>query len=203
MFSKMKNIDSAFRHIRLFSLSFLLGCVVISCFMIYHTNKEVRRLRGKVYVLVNGKLVEALMMDRNIPVELRDHLYTFHRLFFTLSSDEKAIQQNISKALYLADESALIQYENLKEAGYYNNIISANITQTFQLDSISLDMNKAPYYFKCYGKLMLKRTTSTVMRNLITDGFLRTGLLQSDNNNHGFLIERWNIIDNRDINQQN
>jgi conjugative transposon TraK protein len=199
----MKNIDTAFRHIRLFSIFFLLGCMTISCFVIHINNGELSRLRGKVYVLVNGKLVEALMIDRNLPVELRDHIYTFHRLFFTLSSDEKAIQENISKSLYLADESALTQYENLKEAGYYNNIISANILQTFQLDSISLDMNKAPYYFKCYGKLNLKRKTSTVTRNLITEGFLQTGFLQSDNNNHGFSIQRWNIVDNRDILEQN
>ena len=39
------------------------------------------------------------------------------------------IQSNITKALYLADGSAKRQYENLKENGYYSNIISGNISQ--------------------------------------------------------------------------
>lgn len=202
MFTKMKNIDSAFRHIRLYSLFFLLGCMGITCFSIYSSNQQVNRLRGKVYVMVNGKLVEAVMNDRNIPVELRDHISTFHTSFFTLAPDEKAIQQNITKAMYLADISAKRQYENLKEAGYFSDVIAGNITQTISIDSISLDMSNTPYYFKCFGRQTITRTTSKLIRNLVTEGYIRTGLAQSDNNVHGFLVERWRILENNDIETQ-
>ncbi|MDP3180258.1 MAG: conjugative transposon protein TraK, partial [Bacteroidota bacterium] len=39
-------------------------------------------------------------------------------------------------------------------------------------------------------------------RSLITEGALRN-VSRSDNNPHGFLIERWNTIENRDIKTEN
>ncbi len=46
------------------------------------------------------------------------------------------------------------------------------------------------------------RTTSIVSRSLLTEGYLRN-VSRSDNNSHGFLIERWTTIDNRDIKTEN
>lgn len=199
MFTKMKGIDTAFRHIRLFSIFFLVSCTLICGYMIYSTQVTLMANRGKVYVLVNGKLVEALAMNRDIPVEIRDHVRDFHTLFFTLSPDEKLIQAQINRALYLADASARREYQNLKESGYYSNIISGNISQRIEVDSIELDMNQNPAYFRCIARQYITRPTSVLERRLITDGNVRTGLQQSDNNNHGFLIERWRIIDNTDL----
>lgn len=202
MFTKLKNIDTAFKHIRLFSLFFLLGCVMVTCFVIYTSNQQIEKFRGKVFVLVNGKLVEAVIKNRNIPVELKDHILNFHELFFNLSPDEKVIQQNLTKALYLADASARKQYENLKESGYYKDIIAGNISQSIELDSISLDMTDIPYRFIFSAKQTIIRTTSKLVRSLRTEGVIRTGLQQSDNNVHGFLIERWRITENLDLENQ-
>lgn len=199
MFKKTRNIDTAFRHTRLFNFCFLLACVLLCCFMIYSMNKTLSENRGKVYVLVNGKLVEAVATDRNIPVEIRDHLQDFHRLFFTLSPDEKAIQSQVTKALYLADASARKIYQNMKEAGYYSNLISGNISQTIEIDSIELDMDSAPYGFRCIGRQTITRPTSVLTRSVVTVGAVRIGLVQSDNNNHGFMIEKWEIVENADI----
>jgi len=195
----MKNIDTAFRYTRLFNLIFLVGCMVICCFMVYSTNKTLSENRGKVYVMVNGKLVEALAMNRNVPVEIKDHIQDFHRYFFTLSPDDKAIQAQINKALYLADGSARRVYQNMKEAGYYSNLISGNISQSIEIDSIELDMTAAPYRFRCLATQKITRPTSELLRSLVTQGYVRTGLVQSDNNNHGFLIEHWEIVANQDI----
>lgn len=199
MFTKMKNIDTAFRYIRLFSLVFLAGCVVICCVMAYSTHQTLSESRGKIYVMVNGRLVEAIAMNRDIPVEIRDHIRMFHTYFFTLSPDEKAIQAQITRALYLADGSARRQYQNMKEAGYYSNLISGNISQTIEIDSIVLDMRTAPYHFRCSGRQLITRPTSLLTRSITTRGYVRIGLVQSDHNNHGFLIERWEIVDNPDI----
>lgn len=199
MFTKMKNIDTAFRHTRLFNLFFLVSCGALCGYMIHSTNATLAANRGKVYVLVNGKLVEAVALNRDIPVEIRDHISTFHQLFFTLSPDEKAIQSQTTKALYLADASARRIYQNLKESGYYSSLISGNISQAIELDSIELDMVQTPYTFRCTGTQVITRPTSILTRSIVTRGQLRTGLVQSDNNNHGFLIEKWEIIENRDI----
>lgn len=204
MFKKMKNIDTAFQHVRGFTMLVIVGCVLICCFALYKSFSLVSQMQGKVYILANGKALEAYASDRkdNIPIEAKDHVKTFHQLFFTLDPDDKVIKTNLTKALYLADASAKHEYDNLKENGYYSGIISGNISQTIKVDSISIDIDQYPYRFRCYATQSIIRTTSIVSRSLITEGALRN-VSRSDNNPHGFLIERWNTIENRDIKTEN
>lgn len=200
MFRKMKNIDTAFRHIRGFTLVVIIGCVLICCFALYKSFSLVSQMQSKIYILANGKALEAYASERkdNVPVEARDHVTTFHKLFFTLDPDDKAIAANITKALYLADGTAKRAYDDLKENGYYAGLISGNVNQTIAVDSVAIDINEYPYKFRCYATQSIIRPTSITTRSLVTDGALRN-VSRSDNNPHGFLIERWSTIDNRDL----
>jgi len=202
MFKQLRNIDRAFQHIKRFSMVFLLACALLTGVVVYCSFSAMKENGAKVFVLYNGKLLEAFASERkqNLPVELRDHITTFHRLFFTLDPDEKAIAAGVGKALYLADNSAKKAYDNLKESGYYNNLISANISQKIELDSIQLDINSVPYRFTCYATQKLIRSSSTVLRKLMTQGEVRESESQSDNNPHGFLIQRWETLVNADVN---
>ena len=204
MFSKTKNIDSAFRHIKMFSIVLMIACTSIAGYTLYSSNKAVSRSQQKIFILANGKALEAYAADRkdNIPVEARDHVKMFHHYFFTLDPDDKVIQSNITKALYLADASAKQQYDNLKENSYYTNIISGNISQTIEPDSIIITTDSYPYHFRYTGEQKIIRPTSIVTRNLITEGYLRN-VSRSDNNPHGFLIEKWKTLDNGDIKIEN
>jgi conjugative transposon TraK protein len=204
MFNQMKNIDTAFRHVRTFSMVVIIGSIALSGFALYKSYQLVSNLQNKVYILANGKALEAYASDRkdNIVVEAKDHVKDFHQYFFTLHPDEKVIQTNITKALYLADASAKREYDNLKENAYFSNIISGNISQQIAIDSVQVDISRYPYYFRCYATQNIIRTTSTVSRSLLTEGYLRN-VSRSDNNSHGFLIERWTTIDNRDIKTEN
>lgn len=199
MFTQFKNIDTAFKHIRRFSIFLILACIVLSGFAIYKSFDLVKTMQSKVYILANGKAIEAFSTTRkdNLPVELRDHIKTFHYYFFTLDPDDKVIQNHVATALNLADESAKKANDNLKEQGYYNNIISANISQEIEVDSISLDINQYPFYFKCFATQKLVRSSSTATRKLVTQGFIRN-VSRSDNNPHGFLIQRWETLENQD-----
>jgi conjugative transposon TraK protein len=200
MFKQMKNIDTAFRHVRSFTLLVVMGSILLCGFTLYKSYQLVGTVESKIYILANGKALEAFASERkaNIPVEARDHVKTFHEYFFTLDPDDKVIQANITKALYLADASAKRAYDNLKENGFYTNIISGNISQRIKVDSVQVDINQYPYFFRCYATQDIIRTTSTVSRSLLTEGYLRN-VSRSDNNPHGFLIERWTTLDNRDI----
>lgn len=200
MLRQFKNIDTAFKHIKLFTIVVVLSAVAISCFAVARAFQMVEAMGAKIYILAGGKALEALSAERkdNIPVEARDHIRNFHYLFFTLVPDEKVIESNMNKALGLADGSANMKYQDLKEAGFYSNILTGNVTQDVSPDSIVVDMSQTPYYFKYYGKITITRATVIVTRNLNTEGWLRS-TLRSDNNPHGFLIERWNIIDNSDL----
>ena len=204
MFSKMKNIDTAFRHVRGFTMLVIAGCIIICCFALYKSFSLVSQMQDKVYILANGKALEAYASDRkdNISVEARDHVKTFHKLFFTLDPDDKVIKTNVTKALYLADNSAKRVYDDLRENGYYSGIISGNVSQTIQVDSVTVDTDTYPYHFKCYATQSMIRTTSIAYRSLITEGNLRN-VSRSDNNPHGFLVERWSTIENRDLGTEN
>lgn len=203
MFQQLKNIDTAFKHIKAFSILMILLCFFISGFSLVKSYQAVQSAQNRIYILANGKALEAFSASRkdNVQVEAKDHVKTFHHYFFSLDPDDKVIQTNVSKALYLADESAKAQYDNLRENGYYSNLISANISQEVNVDSVELDINQYPYYFRCFASQKLIRSTSTTSRNLITEGFLRN-VSRSDNNPHGFLIERWKTVSNRDTTLQ-
>ena len=200
MFKKMKNIDTAFRHIRGFTMLIIAGSVLLSCFALYKSFSLVSQMQDRIYILANGKALEAYSAGRkdNIPVETRDHVKTFHQLFFTLDPDDKVIETNITKALYLADGSAKRIYDDLKENGYYAGLISGNVNQTIHVDSVAVDINEYPYKFRCYATQRIVRPTSITTRSLITEGALRN-VSRSDNNPHGFLIERWATIANKDL----
>lgn len=73
MFKKTKNIDTAFRHVRLFSIAFLAGCIIISAMIAYKSYQLTEQSQQKIFILANGKALEAYAADRkdNIPVEAR------------------------------------------------------------------------------------------------------------------------------------
>ena len=204
MFQQFKNIDTAFKHIRWFSIALIFGCISMCMYTVFQSFQIVKGAQQRIYILANGKAIEAFSAERkdNIPVEARDHVKMFHHYFFSLDPDDKVIQANILKALYLADASAKKQYDNLRENSYYANIISGNVSQEIRVDSIRIDTDQYPFYFRCNAVQRIIRATSIVTRSLITEGYLRN-VQRSDNNPHGFLIERWTTIENNDIKSEN
>lgn len=204
MFKKAKNIDTAFRQTRLVCLAAILVSGFITCFTVYKSFRSGQQRKEQVLVMPTGKVIEAVTTDRkdNIMVEAKDHIKVFHQYFFTLSPDDKAIKASITKALYLADGSAKRQYDNLMEHNYYSNLISGNVSQSIRVDSVAVDLTNYPFRFTMYGVQEITRPTSIVERMLKTEGSLRN-VPRSDNNPHGFLIENWRIVENRDIQIKN
>jgi conjugative transposon TraK protein len=204
MFTQLKNIDTAFKHVKRLSYLLIIACTLISGYAVYKSYQSSTDFKNHIYILANGKALEAFAADSksNLPVEARDHIRVFHEDFFNLSPDDKQVQATITKALYLADASAKTQYDNLKESGFYTNLIAGNISQQVTVDSIQLDMNHYPFYFKCFASEQLIRSTSTVNRSLVTQGYLRN-VPRSDNNPHGFLIQKWETLENKDLSTEN
>lgn len=200
MFRQAKNIDTSFRQMRTFTMVIVVSCISIAAYSLYISGESQKTSAKRVYILANGKVLEAFAAERkdNIPVEARDHIKMFHLYFFSLDPDDKVIQSNITRALYLADRSAKEQYDNLKENSYYSNIISGNISQSIEMDSIQVDVSGYPFYFRYYGKEKIVRPASIITRSIITEGYLRN-VSRSDNNPHGFLIEKWKTLENKDL----
>lgn len=201
MFTQLKNIDTAFRHIKLFSYLLIFANTFCICFGIYYWCQLASEKDERIYILYNGKVLQAISSDRksNLPVQLRDHIKTFHQYFFNLSPEDKAIKASVSKSLFLADLSAKKQYDNLMESGYYNNLISASISQEIEVDSTVLNIDVYPYAFTTYATQRLIRSSSTTIRKLVTRGQIRDLKTQTDDNPHGFMIQHWEILENKDV----
>lgn len=200
-FKSLKNIESSFKQLRIFGIVFLCLCAIVSGYSIWSAYDFAEAQRQKIYVLDNGKsLMLALSQDlsQNRPVEAREHIKRFHELFFTLSPDKSAIESNISRALQLSDKSAFNYYKDLSEKGFYNRIISGNINQTVQIDSVTCNLNVYPYQVATYAKQMIIRESNITERSLITTCKLLNSV-RSDNNPHGFTIEAFEIRENKDL----
>ena len=182
-FKTLKNIESSFRHLRLFSMLFLGACTLISVAAVWTSYRFAEAQRQKIYVLDQGKsLILALSQDmaQNRPVEAREHVRRFHELFFTLSPDREAIEGNVRRALYLADGSAIAYYQSLAEKGYFNRIIASNVSQNVVVDSIRCDFDCYPYAVETFARQKIVRESNVTERTLVTTCRLRNAV-RSDN----------------------
>lgn len=200
-FKSLKNIESSFKHLRLFGIVYLCMCTLIMGYSVWKAYGFAELQRQKIYVLDEGKsLMLALSQDleQNRPVEAREHVKRFHELFFTLSPDKSAIESNIQRAMFLADRSAYEHYSDLAEQGYYNRIISGNVNQRVEIDSVKCDFNVYPYDVVTYARLSIVREKSVTERSLVTRGRLLNST-RSDNNPHGFILESFRVVENKDL----
>ena len=200
-FKSLKNIETSFRQIRLFTLVFLGLCAVVAVFSVVKSYQFAQRQREKIYVLDQGKsLMLALSQDlsQNRPVEAREHVRRFHELFFTLSPDKAAIESNVGRALQMADKSALSYYKVLQEKGFFNRLIAGNVSQMVKVDSIRCDFDRYPYEVTTFARQRILRESTVTERSLVTTCRL-VNVSRSDNNPQGFMVEALNIVENKDI----
>lgn len=200
-FKTLRNIENSFKQMRLYAMVFALLCIMVTGYTVWQSYHFAEQQRQKVYVLDNGKsLMLALAQDASInrPVEAREHIRRFHELFFTLAPDKDAIESNMKRAFNLADKSAFDYYKDLAEKGYYNRIISGNVQQRIDVDSVVCNFDIYPYAVKTYAKQFIIRSSNVTKRNLVTSCHL-VNSVRSDNNPQGFNLEKFVVIENRDI----
>lgn len=200
-FKTLRNIENSFKQIRLYTMIFAILCFAVVSVVVYKSYTFAETQRQKIYVLDNGKsLMVALSQDMSInrPVEAREHVKRFHELFFTVAPDKNAIESNVKRAFYLADESAFNYYKDLSEKGYYNRMISGNIQQRIEVDSVIANFDSYPYQVKTFAKQFIIRSSNLTTRSLITNCSL-VNSVRSDNNPQGFTIEKFNVAENKDV----
>ena len=194
----IKNIEAKIRLATWVAFGSFLTAIILSVVFCSYAYRQVMDARKSIYILNNNIPLQASQTDMqlNRPAEYKADVDMFHSLFFSLTPDDKYIEYQMKKAMYLVDESGVEEYDNLKENGFFNSILSSSSVLTLQTDSISLDMPRR--YFRYYGKLKIDRRSSTVVRSLITEGYLRD-IPRSDDNPHGVLIINWKTLENKDL----
>ena len=194
----MKNYENKIKLVLIVSTLVIISCVVISLGSLFVAKGMVDDAHKKIYVLDGTVpiLVSQTTMDETLDVEAKSHIEMFHHLFFSLAPDQNYIDYTIEKAMNLADETALAQYNALREKGFYNEIIGTSSVLSIFCDSINF--NSKTMEFKYYGRQRLERRTMILMRKIVTAGRLeRTP--RTENNPHGLIIRDWRTLLNEDI----
>lgn len=197
----IRNIEQRIKINKMVSLAAIVFAVFIVISGFFFAYKMIQDSRKSIYILDNGVPVLAKQTDvlLNRPVEYKAQIELFHRLFFTLAPDDVYIKENIQKSLYLIDDSGKKEYTNLREKGFYNQIVASSSMVSIHTDSVSLNREQQKFTF--YGKQMITRKSSVITRKLITEGNFED-LIRSPNNPHGVLLKNWRILNNEELSNQ-
>lgn len=176
----------------------IVGSTVICCISIYYCTQLVAEERQQIYVLDGDIpfLAERSQQEANFVMEAKAHIQLFHQYFFNLPPDDAYIKWTLSKAMYMADGTALKQKQAMEENGFYSDIISSSAVCTIICDSIQLDEHTRK--FKYFGTQIIKRRSRNMKRSLITVGNLEN-VPRTQNNPHGLLITHWRTLENKDL----
>lgn len=194
------SIDTSFRKMKFVTVLALVSAVIIAVGSVAASGWFMEKANGTIYVVDKGSAVMAsrTQEESHRELEAMDHVSRFHELMFNLSPSAESIQRNLDRALVMSDKSAYDYWMDLSERGFYQRLVSANISQEFVADSIKVDMLTYPHSVTTYGKLFLLRES-----NITAYQFESTCRLvdveRSQNNPHGLMIERFTVTRNENI----
>jgi len=193
----IKNIENKIKLVFFISIATLITSVIIVAVVMGYTRNIIIEERKNIYVLDAGLplMVQRSSLEENEEVEGMSHINMFHSLFFNLPPDDKYIQNNVLRAMYLIDDSGLKIYNDLREQGFYNSIIANSMLVSIKADSITYDTQSSK--FRYVAEQRIDRPTSVTKRIFVSEGFLRR-VKRSDQNPHGFIIHNYKVIRNED-----
>ena len=157
-------------------------------------------LTDTIYVVDRGSAVMANRSheDGYRDIEADDHVLRFHELMLNVTPNAESIKRNIDRARILCAKSAYDYYMDLSEKGFYQRMISANITQEFVADSVRVNMESYPYKVTTYGKLYLMRESNINLYEFESQGQL-VEVERSPSNPHGLMLEKFHVTRNENI----
>ena len=196
----MTTIKSSMSNMRTAAISALVTAGLVAVASTGLAIMFVRENSSNIYILDRGTAATASLgeADSQRELEVRDHVIRFHELMMNLSPSSDAIKTNIDRALTMSDRSAFNYWQDLSETGFYNRLVSANISQQFSLDSISTDMASYPYRSEVFGKLYLIRESNITAYRIRTSCQL-VDIGRSKDNPHGLMIEQFRVVSNDKI----
>ena len=199
--SFLEQLDKRRKFDTIVTVTAIVGGFVMVIFVVIYAFMFAQNEREKIYVLAGDTpfVAEHTDMEITLDVEVKAHVNRFHELFFNLAPDETYIQHNIEKAMYLIDESGLVQYNTLKERGFYNNIISASAQFNIMSDSIKFD--ESTMKFTYYGRQRIARRSSILYRQLVSEGNIQR-TTRTEKNPHGLTIVNYRTVLNKDLEQK-
>ena len=194
------DIEQSFKVMKyITTLALGTAAVVILGAMLLYTDRT-QSLTDTIYVVDRGSAVMASRTpeDGYRDIEADDHVLRFHELMLNVTPNAESIKRNLDRALILSDKSAYDYYMDLSEKGFYQRMISANITQEFVADSVKVNMESYPYKVRTYGKLYLMRESKINLYEFESEGQL-VEVERSPSNPHGLMLEKFHVTRNENI----
>lgn len=154
----------------------------------------VRQSRDTVYVVDKGSTMMATIASGDVQrdLEVEDHVRRFHELMFNLAPSAESQKRSLERALLMADRSAYDYWQDHSEAGYYSRLVSANISQEIQIDSVLFSIQQYPYPARTFGKVFLTRESNVTAYSFVSECRL-TDVARSASNPHGLMIEKFEV----------
>ncbi len=194
----IKNLEKKTKIVLWVGAASIVASVLVAVASMLLAYRQIDRERDDIYVLNAGV---PLRFDRtseevNREVEYKSHINLFHTMFFTLPPDDEFMKTNLNRAMYLIDKTGLMEYKNLQERGYYNQILASSSVLSIMTDSIVLDEKNRS--FKYYGTQRIDRRSRVTRRTIESSGKYYD-VPRTENNPHGVLIADWRTLSNKNI----
>ena len=198
------NIETSFRKMKVITITSVISCVTVCICSFAIAGWTIIETGNQVFVIDKGSAVMAQRTeeDANRDLEATDHVTRFHELMFNLSPNAESIKRNTDKALVMSDKSAYDYWSDLSERGFYQRLVSANVSQEIVIDSVKLDMNTYPYEARTYGRLFMLRESNITAYQLETTCRL-VDVERSPGNPHGMMIEKFRVTRNENLGTRN
>ena len=186
------SIDTSFRKMKFVTVLALAAATIIAVGSTAVSGWFMEKANGTIYVVDKGSAVMASRSseDSHRELEAMDHVSRFHELMFNLSPSAESIQRNLDRALVMSDKSAYDYWMDLSERGFYQRLVSANISQEIVVDSVRVNMQTYPYEAATFGKLFLLRESNITSYEFESSCRL-VEVERSPSNPHGMMIEKF------------
>jgi conjugative transposon TraK protein len=194
------NIETSFKKMKFITVLSICAAAVIAVGSVAASGWFLEKSNGTIYVVDKGSAVMASReaADSYRELEAQDHVTRFHELMFNLSPSAESIQRNLDRALIMSDKSAYDYWMDLSERGFYQRLVSANISQEFVTDSIRVDMLVYPHTVTTYGKIYMMRESNITAYQFESSCRL-VDVERSQTNPHGLMIERFVVTRNDNL----
>jgi conjugative transposon TraK protein len=194
------NIETSFKKMKFITVLSICAAAVIAVGSVAASGWFLEKSNGTIYVVDKGSAVMASReaADSYRELEAQDHVTRFHELMFNLSPSAESIQRNLDRALIMSDKSAYDYWMDLSERGFYQRLVSANISQEFVTDSIKVDMLVYPHTVTTYGKIYMMRESNITAYQFESSCRL-VDVERSQTNPHGLMIERFVVTRNDNL----
>jgi hypothetical protein len=196
--ASLKDIPASFSLAKRAVLFCFIVSLTVSIGSLLWTHFTIQNVKNTAYVLTNeGQAALIMSIDKNDidnyrRPEIMNHIKMFHSHFWEI--DQFNYKRRIDRALNLSGDSGKDLFQSLEASGHFAKIVTENLTQEIEVDSITVADQSYPYHAQFFGKLRVLRTDQRIESvNTIRAQFILYNVSRTDMNPHGLLIDNYHL----------